>query len=91
MNLDFCNEFFLEKHSMEILWIICINKDSPSSWGGQTLANTYNTLSIKRHFCVSYILGVLQIFQKPKGGNLLGPWYDLNSSKKSAPIKSQIY
>ena len=46
--------------------MICINKDSPSGWGGQTLANTYNKLSIKRNFCVSYILGVLQIFQKPK-------------------------
>ena len=56
----------LEKSSMEILWVKSINKDSPSGWGGQTLANTYNKLSIKRNFCVSYILGVLQIFQKPK-------------------------
>ena len=36
----------LEKNSMEILWIKSIFKDSPSGWGGQTLANTYNKLSI---------------------------------------------
>ena len=27
----------------------------------------------------------------PKGGHLPGPWYDLNSWEKRAPMKSQIY
>ena len=36
----------LEISSIEILWVISINKDHPSGWGGQTLANTYNKLSI---------------------------------------------
>ena len=36
----------LEISSIEILWVININKDYPSGWGGQTLANTYNKLSI---------------------------------------------
>ena len=36
----------LEKSSMEILGIKSINKDSPSGWGGQKLAKTYNKLSI---------------------------------------------
>ena len=36
----------LEISSIEILWVININKNYPSGWGGQTLANTYNKLSI---------------------------------------------
>jgi len=48
---------------------ICENSIKKSTqWGvgGQTLANTYNKLSIKRNFYVLYIFGVLQVFQKPK-------------------------
>ena len=36
----------LEISSIEILWVINIKKNYPSGWGGQTLANTYNKLSI---------------------------------------------
>ena len=56
----------LEISSIEILWVININKDYPTGWGGQTLANTYNKLSIKKSSCRTVCFGGLQAFQKPK-------------------------
>ena len=54
----------LEISSIEILWVININKESPSGSGGQTLANTYNKLSIKMSFCRTLRFGVFTGFAK---------------------------
>ena len=49
-----------------ILWVKIINKDSLSGWGRQTLANTYNKLSILSKPWIFHVLGYLQAFSKPK-------------------------
>ena len=54
----------LEIHSIEILWVININKEPPPGWGRQTLANTYNKLSIKKSFCHTLRFGVFTGFAK---------------------------
>ena len=56
---------FFKNISTLILWVKSINKDSPSGWGGQTLANTYNKLSILSKLWIFYVLGYLQAFSKP--------------------------
>ena len=57
--------FFLN-YSTLILWVKSINKEPPSGWGGQTLANTYNKLSILSKPWIFHVLGYLQAFSKPK-------------------------
>ena len=49
-----------------ILWVKCINKDYPTGWVWQTLANTYNKLTILSKPWIFHVLGYLQAFSKPK-------------------------
>ena len=53
---------FFKNNSTWKLWAKFINKDYPTGWVWQTLANTYNKMKI----LVLHVLGVSQAFEKPK-------------------------
>ena len=54
---------FLKNNSTWKLWVKCINKDYPTGWVWQTLANTYNKLTIKLKFW-SFTFGGVPGFSK---------------------------
>ena len=56
----------LENSLIIILWVKSIKESTQWGEGGQTLANTYNKLTIKWNFSVLYVMGVLEDFQKLK-------------------------
>ena len=63
--LNFVIPFF-KNNSTWKLWAKFINKDYPTGWVWQTLANTYNKLTILSKPWIFHVLGYLQAFSKPK-------------------------